>query len=589
MKGFLACLAAACVLAPSASAVVVTAPAALPKGQLSVPAGHGPTGLHGFAQRVNESVPADHTYTDIPAFAWNPVRGASTYEIQLATSRSFSDSTMLLDDATVRTPVTSLQIQLPWMTGEPYALWVRVRAAVGRRITRWSSPWGFDTSWQTLPQQLNAPNGLVRWTPIAGATAYEVWYTDIGIRVRTLTNVADEREYWALHPNNARSIHWRVRALRYVAKTALPNKIQVISYGPYSPPFTSTNKTTIRPGQLVATNAISDVTSTSSRFRSNSLMPGFTWSGTMVGGLTSNIGLYRVYVFSDKECINSVTVGSLVGGPAWAPRWAPPLQFPGTEADLAAFSAGTVPLAYGGQANAQMPDGTKIVTAEEVAGSASSSGSSGSSGASGASGSSSGSSSGSGSTTTSSGSDPSFTTDPGTVALPDNGRYWWTVIPVNAYADANGNITYQDAELAQDACRQNGAQPVSMSAFGMRSEPVTTTRSSPLASGLLGGRVVAASSKQPSFEQLPVVTWTAVYGAQSYEIELSRKSYPWRTAVAQTSLVPSATLNLTKRQAGLWYYRVRGVNGNLPGSAINMTWSRPTPIRISGDVFKIVK
>jgi len=175
------------------------------------------------------------------------------------------------------------------------------------------------------------------------------------------------------------------------------------------------------------------------------------------------------------------------------------------------------------------------------------------------------------------------------VALPDNDSYWWTVIPVNAYADATGNITYQDAELAQDACRQNGAQPLSMSAFGMRSEPVTTTKSSPLASGLLGGRVVTASTRQPSFEQLPVVTWTPVYGAQSYKIELSRKTYPWRPAVVQTSLVPSVTLNLTKRQAGLWYYRVRGVNGNLPGSAINMTWSRPTAIRISGDVFKIVK
>ena len=572
MKGFLACLAAACVLAPSASAAVLAGPP---------PAlGHRPTGLHGFAQRANELVPADHTYTDIPAFAWNPVRGASSYELQLATSRTFSDSTMLVDDASVRTPVTSVQLQLPWMTGQPYALWVRVRAAVGGRTTQWSSPWGFDTSWKTLPQKLTAPTGLVRWTPIAGATAYEVWYTDIGLRVRTLTNVADEREYWAFHPDRARTIHWRVRALRYVAKPALPNKIQVISYGPYSPMFTSTNKTTIRSGQLVATNAISNVTSTPSRFRSNSLMPGFTWTGTMVGGFTSNMGLYRVYVFSDKECINSVTVGSLVGGPAWAPRWAPPLQFPGTTADLTAFSAGTAPFTYGAQANAQMPDGTKIVTAEEVAG-PSSSGSSGSSGSS--------SGSDSGSTTTSNGADPSFTTDPGSVALPDNDSYWWTVIPVNAYADATGNITYQDAELAQDACRQNGAQPLSMSAFGMRSEPVTTTKSSPLASGLLGGRVVTASTRQPSFEQLPVVTWTPVYGAQSYKIELSRKTYPWRPAVVQTSLVPSVTLNLTKRQAGLWYYRVRGVNGNLPGSAINMTWSRPTAIRISGDVFKIVK
>lgn len=564
MKGLLACLAAACVLAPSASAGVLNGPG------LYIAPGSGPTGLHGFAQRADERVPADHTYTDIPAFAWNPVRGASTYEIQLATSRSFSDSTVLLDDATLRTPVTSLQVQLPWMTGQPYALWVRVRATVGAHVTSWSTPWGFDTSWKTLPRQLVAPTGLVRWTPIAGASAYEVWYTDLGIRIRTLTNVADEREYWGLHPDLARVIHWRVRAIRYVSKSSLPNKIQVITYGPYSPTFTSFNSTSIRAGQLVATNAISDVDSTPSRFRSNSLMPGFTWSGTTVDGLTSNLGLYRVYVFSDKECVNSVTVGSIVGGPAWAPRWSPPLQFPGKEADLAAFSAGTTPFTYGSQANAQMPDGTKIVTAEEVAGSSSSTSTSGSS-------------------TTSSGTDPSFTTDPGTVALPDNDSYWWTVVPVKAFADADGNLTYQDAELAQDACRQYGALPLNMSAFGMRSEPVTTTKSDPLASGVLGGRVVAAASRQPSFEQLPVVTWTPVFGAQSYDIQLSRKIYPWKAAVSQTSLVPSATLNLSKQQTGLWYYRVRGVNGNLPGSAVTMTWSQPTAIRISGDLFKIVK
>jgi hypothetical protein len=118
---------------------------------------------------------------------------------------------------------------------------------------------------------------------------------------------------------------------------------------------------------------------------------------------------------------------------------------------------------------------------------------------------------------------------------------------------------------------------------------VTTTKSDPLASGVLGGRVVAAASRQPSFEQLPVVTWTPVFGAQSYDIQLSRKIYPWKAAVSQTSLVPSATLNLSKQQTGLWYYRVRGVNGNLPGSAVTMTWSQPTAIRISGDLFKIVK
>jgi hypothetical protein len=65
--------------------------------------------------------------------------------------------------------------------------------------------------------------------------------------------------------------------------------------------------------------------------------------------------------------------------------------------------------------------------------------------------------------------------------------------------------------------------------------------------------------------------------------------YPWKAVSSQTAVVPSATLNLTKSQTGVWYYRIRGVNGNLPGTAIKMTWSKPTAIRISGDRFVVVK
>lgn len=572
MKGLLVVLVALLLVVPAASAQVLGGPPTL-----YTPPTDGPTGLHGFVGRTNEAVPADHSYTDMPAFAWNPVRGAAGYEIQLATSRTFTDSTMLTDDSSVQAPVTSLQVQVPWMTGVPYALWVRVRATVGSHVTRWSAPWGFNTSWQTVPTQLTAPRGLVRWNPVQGATGYEVWFTDIGVRIRTLTNVADEREYWTLHPALARNVHWRVRALRYVANTALPNKIPVITYGPYSPTYTSTNDTSLSNSPLVGTDAISDYDTKTdvSPKRANALTPAFAWSGTTVHGLRSNQNLWRVYVFSDKACINTVMVGSIVGGPAWAPRWSNPLELPTSTSGFSTFS--TDPPLYGAQASAQMPDGTKIVTAEEVAGTSS-----------GATSSSTSSSSPSGS----SAGDPSFTTDPGSIALPDNGwpegRYWWTVVPVEAVVTGNA-IVYQDAELPQDACKASGLWPASVWSFGMQSEPVTTTRSGPLASGLHGGRVVAAANRQPAFDRLPVVTWKPVYGAQTYEIQLSRKLYPWKAAILQKAVVPSATLKLTKQDVGLWYYRVRGVNANLPGSAIDMTWSAPTAIRISGDLFTVVK
>jgi hypothetical protein len=543
-----------------------------------------PKGLHAFVYRADEPMPLSPSYTQLPAFAWEPVRAATRYEIQLATSVTFAESTMLADDSTVATPVTSLQLQVPWMTGRPFALWVRVRALAGARVSQWSSSFGFNTSWKDLPTQLPAPTGLIRWTPVEGATAYEVWFPDIGLRFRTLTNVADEREYWTLHPTGARTVRWRVRALRYVKDSKLPNQIQVITYGPYSRRFTSTNDTTLRATPLLGTDAISDVDSTPAKQQPNALMPGFAWTGT-TGIAGSGSGLWRVYVFSDRECLNSVTVGSLVGGPAWAPRFAPPLALPTKAADLDTFAAGTLAPTYGPQQNAEMSDYTKIATAEEgvklADGSAGSAGSSGSGSTSGATG------------------DPSFTTDPGSVALPDNGwptgRYWWTVVPVAVYetvdsssagptTTSTGTLTYRDLELPQDACAAGRVW-----SFGMESMPVTTKDDFPLASGLRGSRVVASASKTPDFVQLPVITWTPVLGAQSYEIELSRRVYPWRTVIAQSALVPSVTLKLTKQQIGLWYYRIRGVNGNLPGTAIKMTWSKPTPIRISGDSFAIVK
>ncbi|MFL5955688.1 MAG: hypothetical protein ACJ76I_16445 [Gaiellaceae bacterium] len=540
-----------------------------------------PTGLHGFVYRANEPTPVSPSYTQLPAFAWEPVRGAAHYEIQLATSVTFAESTILADDSTVATPVTSLQLQVPWMTGRPFALWVRVRALAGARVSPWGTSFGFNTSWKDLPTQLAAPTGLIRWTPVEGATAYEVWFTDIGLRFRTLTNVADEREYWTFHPAGARTVRWRVRALRYVKDSKLPNKIQVITYGPYSPKFTSTNNTSLRATPLLGTDAISDVDSTPAKQQPNALMPGFAWSGT-TGTSGSGSALWRVYVFSDQGCLNSVTVGSLVGGPAWAPRFAPPLALPTTVDALDKFAAGTSAATYGPQLNAEMADYTKIATAEEAVKLADGSAGTG----------------GSGSTDTTT-TDPSFTTDPGSIALPDNGwpagRYWWTVVPVAVYATAASassapgaltasTLVYRDLELPQDACAAGHVW-----SFGMESMPVTTKDDFPLASGLRGSRIVASASKTPDFVQLPVITWTPVLGAQSYEIQLSRRVYPWRTVIAQSALVPSVTLKLTKQQTGLWYYRIRGVNGNLPGAAIKMTWSKPTPIRISGDSFAIVK
>src|ERR1041385_1668815 len=70
----------------------------------STPAPAVPSGVHAFQYRAGDPVVPNHTYTQMPAFAWKPVTDASKYELQLATSVTFTDSTILLDDENVLTP-----------------------------------------------------------------------------------------------------------------------------------------------------------------------------------------------------------------------------------------------------------------------------------------------------------------------------------------------------------------------------------------------------------------------------------------------------------------------------------------------------
>ena len=97
---------------------------------------------------------------------------------------------------------------------------MRWESANGKVVTPWSKPFGFNMRWLELgcPQQLPAPEGLVRWKPIEGATAYQVLYTDFrpAVSFETTTNVADEREYFTFHSTPGATIHWRVRAIRYI-------------------------------------------------------------------------------------------------------------------------------------------------------------------------------------------------------------------------------------------------------------------------------------------------------------------------------------------------------------------------------------
>ena len=171
--------------------------------------GAGPANLHGFLLRSDE--PVANSFPRTPSFAWNPVPGAIHYQFQLATSSSFRESGLVYSTSGLSTPVAAPTVTLPWITGNPHALFARVRGITASATTAWSAPFGFDMQPGPAPKPLPSEPGLLRWTPIEGADGYQVWFVDINNptpKMETVfTNVLDEREFYTFH----RTASWTER------------------------------------------------------------------------------------------------------------------------------------------------------------------------------------------------------------------------------------------------------------------------------------------------------------------------------------------------------------------------------------------
>ena len=134
--------------------------------------------------------------------------------------------------------------------------------------------------------------------------------------IRTSTNVADEREYYG--PDAAPGpVHWRVRAVREIYNS-VSSGVPAASHGPWSPVYTS-DLSAFATGAATPRSAASDIVSTSRSDGSHHLMPGFAFDGAT--SLTGEVADgYRVYVATDKDCVNIVFRGDVVSSPAYAPR-----------------------------------------------------------------------------------------------------------------------------------------------------------------------------------------------------------------------------------------------------------------------------
>lgn len=284
-----------------------------------------PTGLHGFLLRADE--PAQTSFSRTPSFAWNPVPGALHYEFQLALSSTFRDNSVVFADLNISTPVEAPGVTLPWITGSPHSLYARVRAVTPTGATPWSANYGFDMVAPAAPSPLPSYPGVIRWTPLEGVLMYEVWFVDIPKFVVVATNAIDEREFYTFHQaaNWTGTIRWRIRALRAdvilggSSGTSRYNQIPAVQYGPWSSVYSSTNPA-YAGGPIKLVGTVSDVFSNGgANTPAHKLMPAFVWTGNQaLSGQAAE--LYRVYVFSDKQCLNQVFVGSVIGSPAYAPR-----------------------------------------------------------------------------------------------------------------------------------------------------------------------------------------------------------------------------------------------------------------------------
>jgi len=551
--------------------LLATSAAAAPPG--------APKNLRGFELRPNES--STHTFSRTPAFAWSPVRGASCYEFELATSRTFDGSSVFWsnvssgvasgkfckavtitapaaedsrsDDATtagseiktriapIRIPATSVNLVLPWFTGKPYALWAHVRAVTTRGATAWSKPFGFNVRWESTPVPQSSKPGLVRWKPVEGATAYDVWYPDIRKVIRTHTNVADQRELYTFHLEDSwwQLVRWRVRPVRQVVG-GLPNGLPAVSYGPWSPTYATQNPAWAA-GKLQVRAAISDAVSTGSKAAVHQLMPAMTFGGdTGIDG--REYRLFRAYAFTDRDCVNVVFRGSVVGGPAYAPRISGPLKLPTNQEELDVALGGILPGAKAETAKTYMADGTPVTASETW------------------------------------GADDRVRVDLPDVD-PSSTRYFWTVVPVGIIVDEDGTFTYYDAESPQDACESGR-----MASFGKESRPVITTAGTPYVSGLSPkGRLLAQAGRRPVVYSTPLIAWRPVVGATAYEVQWSRMKYPWRSRGSALTYATSSVLQLG---TGLWYYRVRGLNAAQVGTSA-MSWSAPVAVKVVRPTFRI--
>ena len=152
---------------------------------------------------------------------------------------------------------------------------------------------------------------------------------------------------------------------------------------------------------------------------------------------------------------------------------------------------------------------------------------------------------------------------------------------------AGGSIEYRDAELAQDVCAAGRVQRL-----GISSEPSLTSAQAPFATGLSSSGRLTSAAHTSAFYGQPLIAWTPAFNASIYEVQYSKTRYPFRPEVDPRTkgrgFLTWSTSDVLPLAPGTWWYRVRGIDFNLPSGVQQMGWSEPEKLIVSKPRFKVV-
>ena len=384
-------------------------------------------------------------------------------------------------------------------------------------------------------------------------------------------------------------------------------------------------------------------------------MPGFVWTGNQsLSGTAAE--LFRVYVFTDSQCLNLVYTSAVVGSPAFAPRPGGPLSLP--QDPVAIANARGKYLTDGNEVGGAMYDGTAVSPQEQLSPASPTlvppaddgpAGPDSPAPAPAGSGSSGGAAPPSGAPLSAGAPVDLWDTD-----WPKSG-YYWTVIPVATSSGTSGSSTVvapgaskgstlvpvadpsqfsvgesitigvspntdtatitaigsslltigtaieqrplrqrpdRDDELERHHLLRRSRTAAGRvrrrtcrSASAVSSEPALTSAQQPFATGLSAEGRLTSAANTPTFYGHPLVAWTPALGAQAYQVQWSKTSYPF---VSQGVIMTTATSTVLPLLAGTWYYRVRGFDYNLPTGVQQMCWSDPQRLVVSKPKFKVL-